>query len=426
MNNWQIIAGTLLLSAFFSGMEIAFITANKLKIELDKSKGLLSARILSTFNKKPSRFIGAILLGNNIALVIYGIAMAKMLEPVLSGILPHGFNNEFILLLTQTIISTFLILLVAEFIPKVLFQINPNAIIGFFAVPVYLFYYVFYPVIYLFIGVSEFLLKKIFRVPFTNYSFSFGLVDLEHYLKEFSIETDEEVDLQQEIQMFQNVIEFRDIKLRECMIPRTEIEAVEINDSIEKVKQKFIDTGFSRVPIYEDTIDNIIGYAHAFDLFKNPKEIKSISKPLTFLPETMLANNVLTSFIQEEASLAVVVDEFGGTSGMVTIEDIIEEIVGEIEDEFDVEDLVEKQIEKNKYIFSGRMELDYLNDKYDLDIPESEEYETLAGFIIYHHKSIPQAKEELIIGPYHFSILQAAPTRIESVKLHIKQCKSND
>jgi len=374
MNNWQIIVSTLLLSAFFSGMEIAFITANKLKIELDKSKGLISARILSAFNKKPSRFIGAILLGNNIALVIYGIAMAQMLEPVISATLPKGFHNEFILILTQTIISTFLILFVAEFIPKVLFQIRPNAIIGFFAVPVYLFYYLFYPIIYLFIGLSEFLLKKIFRVPLSNYSFSFNLVDLEYYLKEFSVETDEEVDLQQEIQMFQNVIEFRDVKLRECMIPRTEIAAVEINDSIKKVKQKFIDTGFSRVPIYEDTIDNIIGYAHAFDLFRNPKEIKSISKPLTFLPETMLANNVLNSFIQDGASLAVVVDEFGGTSGMVTIEDIIEEIVGEIEDEYDMEDLVEK----------------------------------------------------VIIGPYHFSILQAEPTRIKSVKLHIKQDKSND
>ncbi|MCK5839812.1 MAG: HlyC/CorC family transporter [Bacteroidales bacterium] len=426
MNNWQIIVSTLLLSAFFSGMEIAFITANKLKIELDKSKGLISARILSAFNKKPSRFIGAILLGNNIALVIYGIAMAQMLEPVISATLPKGFHNEFIIILTQTIISTFLILFVAEFIPKVLFQIRPNAIIGFFAVPVYLFYYLFYPIIYLFIGLSEFLLKKIFRVPLSNYSFSFNLVDLEYYLKEFSVETDEKVDLQQEIQMFQNVIEFRDVKLRECMIPRTEIAAVEINDSIEKVKQKFIDTGFSRVPIYEDTIDNIIGYAHAFDLFRNPKEIKSISKPLTFLPETMLANNVLNSFIQDGASLAVVVDEFGGTSGMVTIEDIIEEIVGEIEDEYDVEELVEKQIEKNNYLFSGRIELDYLNEKYELDIPESEEYETLAGFIIYHHKSIPQTKEEVIIGPYHFSILQAEPTRIKSVKLHIKQDKSND
>ncbi len=420
MDNWLIVAITLLLSAFFSGMEIAFITSNNLKIEIDKSKGMISAKIMSYFKLNPSRFIGALLLGNNVALVIYGIAMATILEPFFYKLLPSLFSNDFTVLIMQTIVATVLILVAAEFIPKALFRINPNYILNIFAIPVFIFYIVFYPIHYLFIGLGEVILRVFFRTKTTDYPIQFSRLDLDNYIKEFAPESEHTEDIMPpEIQMFQNAIEFKSIKVRECMIPRTDIEAIDEIDSIDNLSDKFINTGFSKIPVYKDSIDNIIAYAHHSDLFKNPKSIKSICRLLNYVPETMLANIVLSNFIKDHKSIAIVVDEFGGTSGIVTMEDIIEEIFGEIEDEHDEEENIEKDFGNGEYIFSGRMEIDYLNEKYKFNFPESEDFETLAGFILENHESIPDKSEEIVIGPYIFTILQASDNRIDQVHLKL-------
>ncbi len=418
MSNPLIIVLSLFMSAMFSGMEIAFVSSNRLKIEVDKNKGNLAARIISRFNRMPSRFIGALLLGNNVALVIYGIAMARMLEPAIVQFLPN--LSETLILITQTILATLLVLVVAEFLPKIVFRLNSNYILKMFAVPSAIFYYIFYPIIYLCIGLSESILKKFVKINFTRDNLVFSVVDLDNYLKEFSPDYTNQEEVKQEIQMFQNAIDFRNVKLRECMIPRTEIVAIDENDSVENLRKTFIRSGHSKIPIYRDSIDNIIGYTHAADIFKNPKTIKSLFRPIIVVPETMLANVVLSMFIAQNKSIAVVVDEFGGTSGIVTMEDVIEEIFGEIDDEFDFEDLTEKQISKTEYIFSARLEIDYLNENYQLNLPESEEYETLAGLIIHHHQSIPSLKETIILKGLVFEILEASETRIDKVKLIIE------
>lgn len=419
MINWLIIIITLIFSAFFSGMEIAFASSNKLKIELDKSKGLLSAKILSDFANKPARFIGSLLLGNNISLVIYGIVMVKILEPALINIFPEERASESLILLMQTVVSTLLILLAAEFIPKMLFRINPNSLLNFFAIPVYVIYYILYPIVFIFTGFSEFILKNLFRIKFTNHNKAFSLLDLDNCIKESSHHLTPEKDINPEIQMFQNAIDFGKIKLRECLIPRTEIIAVEVNDSINIAKNLFIRHGLSKIPVYKGTIDDIIGYIHSYDMFKSPNNILSLLKPIIIVPETMLANDVLGMFIKQSRSIAVVVDEFGGTSGIVTMEDIIEEIFGEIVDEHDFEEFTEKKISENEFIFSARLEIDYLNEKYSLDLPESDDYETLAGLIIHYHKSIPSQNDEIIIKNFRFKILQAAKMKIENINLKI-------
>lgn len=419
MSDLLIIVLSLLMSALFSGMEIAFVSSNRLKIEVDKNKGNLAAKIISRFNRRPSRFIGALLLGNNIALVIYGIAMARLLEPAILQLLPS--LSETLLMIIQTILATLLVLVVAEFLPKIFFRINSNSILKLFALPTAIFYYLFYPLIYLYIGISESLLKRFIKIKFTRNNLVFSAVDLDNYLKEFSPDYSSQEEVQQEIQMFQNAIDFRKVKLRECMIPRTEIVAIDENDSVENLRKTFIKSGHSKIPIYRDSIDNIIGYTHAADIFKNPKTIKSLFRPIIVVPETMLANVVLSMFIAQNKSIAVVVDEFGGTSGIVSMEDVIEEIFGEIDDEFDFEDLTEKQISETEYIFSARLEIDYLNENYQLNLPVSEEYETLAGLIIHQHQSIPSLNETIVFKDLVFEILEAGDTRIEKVKLTIEQ-----
>lgn len=410
---------TILFSAFFSGMEIAFVTANKLKIEVDKNKDFLPARILSKFVKRPSRFIGALLLGNNIALVIYGIYIARILEQPIRQLLPPVAGADALLLIVQTLVSTLIILLFAEFLPKVLFRINPNSTLSFFAIPIYLFYILFYPVIFFFIGLSELILKYLFKVNITQPDYAFGVVDLDHFLSESTASKPEESDDYQEIQMFQNARDLGNIKLRECMVPRNEIIALNQNESIDKLNELFIESGHSKVLIYQDSIDNIIGYTHSYDLFRKPASIREITKPVMIVPETMPASTLLNKFMGERRSVALVVDEFGGTAGMLTIEDIIEEIFGEIDDEYDVEELAEKQIDENTYLFSGRHEIDYLNQKYRLDLPESDDYETLAGFIISYHESIPAENEEIRAGNFLFTIVRASETRIEEVLLKV-------
>jgi putative hemolysin len=397
MNNTAAIIITLALSAFFSGMEIAFITSNKLKVELDKGKGLITARILSAFYRDPSRLIGTLLLGNNIALVIYGIAMANVLEPFLLSVLPEHFHSGLLILLSQTILATLIILFLAEFLPKVLFRINANAIITFFAIPLWVIYYFLYPIVYLFTGASQIILQKIMKIRFTRQEQVFTIVDLDQYIQELAKNEEQLEDVQQEIQMFQNMIGFRKVKLRETMVPRNEMIAIGESETVMELKNTFITHGLSRIPVYSETIDNIIGYAHSFDMFKNPQDIKSIIKPILYIPE------------------------FGGTSGMVTMEDIMEEIFGEIEDEFDAEEMAEKLVQPGEYIFAARLEIDYLNDKYKLGLPESEDYETLAGLIIHDHESIPAEGESILIQPFRFDILQASEARIELVRLTVEE-----
>jgi len=419
MNNTLIILFSLLFSAFFSGMEIAFISSNNLKIELDKNKGMMSGRILSRFNQHPSRFIGALLIGNNIALVIYGIAMANMLEPLIAGILPTSLNTEYVILFFQTIIATLIILLTAEFLPKVLFRQNSNVILSFFALPVSLFYYLFFPIIYIFTGFAAWLLKVVFGLRSLEQAYVFTPIDLNNYIKDFSRKGVIEDEVTQEIQMVQNALDFTNVKLRACMVPRTEIVAVEEGEDLGTLLQMFMETGFSKVLVYRETNDNIIGYTHSSDMFKGPKDIKSITRSVFYVPETMLANDVLSMFFKQHKSIAVVVDEFGGTAGIVTMEDIMEEIFGEIEDEYDEDEFTEKKISESEYILSGRLEIDYLNEKYQLTLPQSDDYETIAGFIISKHESIPDLKEEITIEQFGFTILQASDNRIDQVRLKI-------
>lgn len=407
----------LLFSAFFSGMEIAFVTANKLRIEVDKNKDLLPARLLSGFLRKPGRFIAALLLGNNIALVVYGIYISVLLREPLLSILPEGSGEGALLLLSQTIISTLIILFIAEFIPKVLFRINPNKILNIFALPLFLFYILFYPVILLFIGISEFLLRYVFKARITRPEYSFGVIDLDHYLNESATTEIEDSDDYQEIQMFQNARDLGNIKLRECMIPRNEIVALSKSESIETLTSLFVESGHSKILIYQDSIDNIIGYSHSYDLFKKPGNIPQITKPVMIVPETMPASKLLNMFMTERKSVALVVDEFGGTAGMLTIEDIIEEIFGEIDDEYDVEDFSETRISDNEFLFSARLEIDYLNQKYKFDLPVSDDYETLAGLILSHHEEIPAVNDEIRVNNFLFVITRATDNRIEEVML---------
>jgi CBS domain containing-hemolysin-like protein len=421
MDNIAIIIITLVISALLSGIEIAFITSNKLKVELDKGRGLFSARIVSFFYHDPSRLIGALLLANNIALVIYGIAMANVLDPFFGSILPEQLNSGVMILLLQTLVATLIILFLAEFLPKALFRINPNGIITFFAVPLLLIYYLLYPVVYLFTGVSRFILSRLMNVSFTRKEQVFTYVDLDSYIQELAKDEEQIEDVQQEIQMFRNMKDFRKVKLRETMVPRNEIIAIDESETIEALREIFISHGFSRIPVYSQSIDNIIGYVHSFALFRNPADIKSILKPILFIPETMPANTALTKFIRERKNIAVVVDEFGGTSGMVTMEDIMEEIFGEIEDEFDAGEMIEKMISPGEYVFSARLEIGYLNDKYKIALPESDDYKTLAGLIIHDHESIPVPGDIILIKPFRFDILEAGEARIGLVRLTIEQ-----
>ena len=417
MNDWYILITTLLFSAFFSGMEIAFVSSNKLRIELDKNKGLLSGKILAYFVKNPSKILGTLLPGNNVALVIYGISMARILEPSIIRFLGPVYSTEYFVLILQTIISTLVILITAEFIPKALFRLHSNNILKLFAVPVNLLYWLFYPFINVTVGISEYLIKKIFRIQLVNEEYAFSPVDLDNYIKELTPDNKDIAEVNQEFQMLQNAIEFKSVKLRECMVPRTEITALEEGDTVEQLKKTCIDSGYSKILIYQETIDNIIGFVHASNVFSNPEDIKSIVMPLPIFPETILADNVLNTFIKEHKSIAIVVDEFGGTSGIVTLEDIIEEIFGEIEDEYDNEELVEEQKAENEYLFSARHEIDYLNEKYQLELPVSEEYETLGGLIIQIHESIPAKNEKIIYKSFIFNIKAASESRIELVRL---------
>lgn len=421
MSILAIVILTLLLSAYFTGIETAYVNANKLKIEVDRSQGFFPARLLSTMVRRPSRFLGIMLLGNNIVLVMYGIAMALLLAEPLQRNLPQGLQHDVIILVLQTLLASLLVLFLAEFLPRILFRIRPNGILTALVIPTQLIFWILYPLIMIFTGLSELILRRIFRMNLQGGEYNFSAVDLDAFVREFAPDDAEEPEISQEIQMFQNAIEFRTVKLRECMVPRTEIVALEEDEPLEDLRGKFISSGFSRIMVYRESIDQIIGYVHTFDLFRNPSELRKILKPVPIFPETMPANKALAELLRGRRSLGVVVDEFGGTSGMVTTEDLMEEIFGEIADEYDVEELTEKQLSENEFLFSGRLEIDYLNNEYPLDIPESEQYETLAGFILSHSQSIPRSGEQIDAGRFEITITHASNNRIDQVRLRLKE-----
>ncbi len=418
MSNMTIIIICLLSSAFFSGMEIAFVASNKLRIELDKKQGLLSSRIISLITAHPGQYITTMLVGNTIALVVYGSFMAKILEPLIVKITSSAIG----ILGIQTIISAIIILLTAEFLPKTLVRINPNLVLRFMSSAVALFYILLYPITRSTMWIINLIIDKIVSDSHSNKYYKnkvFGKIDLYHLISESREEYAEEVQEENEIKLFQNALEFSNVKLRDCMIPRAEIVAMELNSTVDELTQKFIETGLSKILIYNETIDNILGYITSKELFKSLSDIKSRLINISYVPETMNANKLLRKLIQEKKSIAAVVDEFGGISGMVTIEDIIEEIFGEIVDEHDTIELIEKQLNDKEFIFSGRLEIDYINYKYKLKIKESEEYETLAGFIFYHYENIPKMNESFTIDNFRFKVLKVSKTRLEIVHMTI-------
>ncbi|MEX2597445.1 MAG: hemolysin family protein [Salibacteraceae bacterium] len=414
------ILASIVFSAFFSGMEIAFVSSNKLKIELDKKLGLYPARLYSYFLKHQSKFISTLLLGNNIALVTYGIFMALILEQPIRAMLdfvPIAGAVEAMVLIFQTIISTLVILIFAEFLPKIIFRINPNKKLVYFTIPVLLICFPLYGFLWLIFQFINFILG-LFNAELEEDHYSFGRVDLDHYVKEAaSGGNSEEDEMDNELQIFQNALDFSKIKARECMVPRNEIEALEFEDSIEHLRKTFIETGYSKILIYKENIDNVIGYVHSFELFKKPEAIKNILRPLAILPETTTADKVLKILIEQKKHVALVVDEYGGTSGMLTLEDIVEEIFGEIEDEHDSEELLETKLSDNHYYFSARLEVDYLNEEYDLKLPESDDYETLAGLIIQKNEDLPEVGDQVEINDYIIEIKKVSENKIEEVIL---------
>jgi CBS domain containing-hemolysin-like protein len=396
-------------------MEIAFISANRLRIELDKKQQLFSSKIISVFVNNPGKFLTTMLVGNNIALVIYSLIMVKLLEPVIYQFITFPV----LVFLIQTLFSTILILFTGEFFPKIVFRSEPNIALNIFAVPIFIFYILFLPLTYLINWISEKIIRSFYKNenPANEVKKMFNKVELVHLINQSQEKIVEVTGNENDLKLFQNALDFSSVKVRDCMIPRTEIIAVEIDSPVSELKQKFIESGFSKILVYKETIDNITGYVTSKSLFKKFKSIREKLIEISYVPETMAARKLLEKFIEEKKSMAVVVDEFGGVSGMLTIEDIIEEIFGEIEDEHDTIELIEKKITDDEYIFSGRLEIDYLNEKYNLHLPESEDYETLAGMIVHHFESIPKLNERISIEPFELKILKVSKTRIELIHL---------
>ncbi|MDG5490189.1 hemolysin family protein [Psychroserpens sp. SPM9] len=419
-----IIVVMLLLSAFFSGMEIAYVSSNKIHIEIEKKQGDFLANILTKLTEKPSKFIATMLIGNNIALVVYGFVMGDVLVDWFQSMLPSQYQVVNYLLselslLSQTVISTIIILITAEFLPKVFFQIYANSFLKIFAFPAYLFYLLFWFVSSFIIWLSDMILKRFFKTEGDDVQLAMTKVELGNYISEQMESVEEHDEIDSEIQIFQNALEFSEVKAREVMVPRTEIIAVEVNDSIKNISTLFIDSGLSKILVYKDNIDDISGYVHSFQLFKKPKSIKSITKPVVYVPATMLVKDVLNILTKKRKSMAVVIDEYGGTAGIMTIEDIVEELVGEIEDEHDSVALIEEKIDDENYKFSARLEVDYINETYKINLPEGENYETLGGLIVDEAEEIPQVNDEVFIENFKFTILEVSSTKIDLVTLHI-------
>jgi putative hemolysin len=409
---------TLVFSAFFSGMEIAFISSNKLQIELENKQGDLTGRLLSGFVQRPGQFIGTTLMGNTISLVLYGIFMAYVMEDPLKMNLPPSLNNEGFILFSQTIVSTMIVLITAEFLPKSLFMLNPNSMLNVFVVPFWVVYVLIYPIVWATVWLSRFFITKVLRLEYSEDKPVFTVTDLNSFVQNHLSKAKEEGHVDIDTKIFDNAVEFKTVRVRECMVPRTDIVCVEIDDPIEDLKAVFEESGHSKIIVYRETIDDVIGYCHQLELFKKPKTIEEILTPIIIAPESALANELLIQFIQERKSLALVVDEFGGTSGIVSMEDIIEEIFGEIEDEYDSDDLMEQKISDQEYVLSARQEIDYLNDKYDWDLPIGD-FETLSGLILSLTENLPKKGESVTIGPYTFTIMTKQEHRIETVRLKI-------
>jgi CBS domain containing-hemolysin-like protein len=406
---------TLVFSAFFSGIEIAYISANKLQIELQKKQGMWSGKILSKFLARPGQFIGTTLIGNTIMLVLFGTFMAYLLEQPLRNLFPESFNNEAVILIFQIVLSTLLVLITGEFLPKSLFVLNPNRMLTFFALPFLIIYSIMYPIVWLVVALSKGL---ILRLEYNEEKPVFTITDLNSFIKDQMGQNRNSGKVEVDTKIFDNAIEFKTVRVRECMIPRTDIVAVEVTDSIEDLKQVFEESGHSKVVVYRDSIDEVIGYCHQLELFKKPKSIEDILTPIIIAPESALANELLIQFIQERKSLALVVDEFGGTSGIVSMEDIIEEIFGEIEDEYDNEALTEQLVGEQEFLLSARLEIDYLNEKYAWDLPEGD-FETLSGFILSQTENLPNIGETITYGRFTFTIVSKLAHRIETVRLKI-------
>ncbi|WP_347159935.1 hemolysin family protein [Pontibacter chitinilyticus] len=408
----------LLFSAFFSGIELAFVAANRIQIELSEKNGMLAGRILGHLLQRPSRLMGTTLIGNTLALVLYGFAIASVLHKLLFMYLPGLLQHNALVLVLQVIIASVVVLLTAEFLPRSLFAINPNRLLQVLAIPILVCYYLLYPVVYLIVGLSKWVAEKVFQIEFSEEKPVFGFTDLNAFIKNRLYHPEHEDAPEVDPTIFHNALEFKTVRVRECMVPRTEIEAVEVNDSVEVLRKTFVETGHSKVLVYQDTIDNITGYCHQLDMFKQPVSISDILSPVSLVPESMLASELFVRFVSEHRSVAVVVDEFGGTSGIVTVEDVIEEIFGEIEDEYDIDEALLEQVwpEKGIYLFSARIEIDYLNEKYDLELPEGD-YETLGGLILSVYGEIPLAGDEITVPPYTITILSMDENRINAVKL---------
>ncbi len=411
----------LILSAFFSGVEIAYISSNKVYLGIEKMQDTFVSRILFKLTKNPSKFIAAMLIGNNIALVIYGILMSNF---VLEFIISEGFSGPFwLVFLIQIGITSLIIILTSEFLPKIFFQIYANTLIKFLAVPAYFFYQIFYYISSAIIWVSNIILKFFFGIKDSDEQLLFSKIELGNYITEQmkSVENQQVVD--SEIQIFQNALEFSGVKARDIMNPRTEIAAIEVHDTVMELRQLFVETGYSKILVYQNSLDDIIGYVHSFDLFKKPNSIKSITIPVEFVPETIFVKEVLNILARKRKSVAIVLDEFGGTSGMITVEDIVEELFGEIEDEHDllVPDFIEEEISKGVFLFSARLDVEYINETYKLNIPESDSYTTLAGFIVHNTNEIPQTGSSLQIENFQFEIRQASNKKIELVQISITE-----
>ena len=402
MNSWLVVAITLFFSALCSGLEIAFSSINRLQLEVELTKNTFSAKIISLFYKNQARFITSLLLGNNIALIIYGMSMSQILDAPVN----HWLQ------------------VAGEFLPKMLFRINPNAILSFFAFPTFLCYCLLYPLILIYTGISEFIIRYVLRLKVDSQEYKFSTVDLNDYIAEYADPEEADEDMQQEIQLFQNVMEFRSVKLRECMGPRNEIESVKLTDSIDTVKARFEETKHSKLIVIGESIDDIVGYVHLNDVVRAIAEhldvtMEDLVRTIDFFPETYTADRLLKHFIQKRQGVAAVVDEFGGTAGIVTMEDVVEEIFGEIDDEYDVEEEVERVIDDNTFVFSARLEIDYLNDTYKLDLPTSDDYETLAGMVLHYCESIPEQGQELTIGKYQVKVLKASNMKLDEVELRV-------
>ena len=413
-----IIVICLLLSAFFSGMEIAYVSSNKVYLSIEKKQNNFNAKILSKLIEKPSQFITSMLVGNNVVLVIYGIFSGELLMNWLQS-LSFSFTT-FTNLLLQTILSTIIILFTAEFLPKVFFQIYANSFVKLFAFPAFVFYQLFYWVSKFIIWISDFILIKFFKTEGDQVQEYFSKVELGNYISEQinGISNSEEID--SEIQIFQNALEFSALKARDIMTPRTEIAAVDITDSVNELKELFVSTGYSKIVIYQEGIDDILGYVHSFELFKKPKSIKAVMIPIEFVPETIFIKDLLDLLTKKRKSMAVILDEYGGTSGIVTVEDIIEELFGEIEDEHDEDEtLIDEKIEEDIYLFSARLDVEFLNEKYNLNIPETDSYSTLGGFIVHNTNEIPQKEEKIRIENFEITIHSASNKKIELVRLSI-------